>query len=107
MARLPIEESIDRNEQWEDWNNRYQEWIEALLDRENLKRDRVTPLFRAYGLASSLLGLINQESDTLAKQAKSDAADMDEKEIDALEVGVRKGVRARILVNLQMRPVPW
>ena len=100
MARLPIEESIDRNEQWEDWNNRYQEWIEALLDRENLKRDRVTPLFRAYGLASSLLGLINQESDTLAKQAKSDAADMDEKEIDALEVGVRKGVRARILGQL-------
>lgn len=100
MARLPPQRSIEKNQPWEDWNTRYQEWIESLLDRENLKRDRVSPLFQAYGLASSLLVLISQESDSLAKQAKQDAPDLDEKEMDALEVGVRRGVRSRFLGQL-------
>lgn len=100
LARLPKDETEETNDQWEEWKIRYQQWILGLLDRENLKNDRVTPLFAAYGLANSLLGLINNESDHLAKKAKNEAPEMDDKEMDALEVGVRKGVRSRLLCKL-------
>jgi DNA polymerase-3 subunit delta' len=100
LARLPYGETNQPDEQWDAWKARYQQWIAGLLDRENLKKDRVTPLFAAYGLASSFLGLVNGKSDNLAKQAKKDAPEMDDKELDALEAGVRKGVRTNLLSQL-------
>jgi len=100
MARLPAVAPILGNEQWEAWKSRYQQWIMALLDRESLRKDRVSPLFASYGLVTSLLGLIKEEADTLAKKAKDEAPNMDDKEKDALDAGVRRGVRSRILKQL-------
>ena len=100
LTRLPAFESAENDDAWESWKNKYQEWIYGLLDRESLKKDRISPLFTAYGLAISLINLISKESDKLAKELKKDSSGMDEKEIDALEVGVRKGVRSKILRQL-------
>lgn len=100
LARLPVYESAEKDELWESWKNKYHEWIEGLLNRENLKGDRVSPLLAAYGLSISLMNLISQESDKLAKQLKKDSPSMEDKEIDALEVGLRKGVRSKILRQL-------
>ena len=100
LARLPDSKTNQADEQWDTWKARYQQWIVGLLDRENLKKDRVSPLFAAYGLASSFLGLVNSKSDNLAQQAKKDANQMDDKELDALEAGVRKGVRTNLLRQL-------
>ena len=100
LTRLPMNEDTEPDDQWEAWKSRYQQWISGLLDRENLKRDRVSPLFAAYGLATTLLELINQRSDAIAKETKKESPGLDEKEIDALEVGVRKGIRSSLLRQL-------
>jgi len=100
LVRLPKEENLESDQDWETWKNDYQEWILYLLDRENLKKDRVSPLFQAYGLAASLLALISQKSDTLAKEARQQSIHMEEKERDAQEAGLRRGIRSHILAKL-------
>ena len=100
LTRLHMDEDTEPDAQWESWKSRYQEWIRGLLDRENLKSDRVSPLFAAYGLATSLLQLINQRSDAIAIETKNETPGLDEKEMDALEVGVRKGIRSNLLRQL-------
>lgn len=100
LVRLSKEENLESDQDWETWKNDYQEWILSLLDRENLKKDRVSPLFQAYGLAASLLALISQKSDTLAKEARQQSIHMEEKERDAQEAGLRRGIRSHILAKL-------
>ena len=100
LVRLPKEGNLESDQDWETWKNDYQEWILSLLDRENLKKDRVSPLFQAYGLAASLLALISQKSDTLAKEARQQSIHMEEKERDAQEAGLRRGIRSNILAKL-------
>jgi len=100
LVRLPKEKNLESDQDWETWKNDYQEWILCLLDRENLKKDRVSPLFQAYGLAASLLALISQKSDTLAKEARQQSIHMEEKERDAQEAGLRRGIRSNILAKL-------
>ena len=100
LVRLPKEKNLESDQDWETWKNDYQEWILCLLDRENLKKDRVSPLFQAYGLAASLLALISQKSDTLAKEARQQSVHMEEKERDAQEAGLRRGIRSHILAKL-------
>ena len=100
LVRLPKEGNLESDQDWETWKNDYQEWILSLLDRENLKKDRVSPLFQAYGLAASLLALISQKSDTLAKEARQQSIHMEEKERDAQEAGLRRGIRSHILAKL-------
>jgi len=100
LVRLPKEKNLESDQDWETWKNDYQEWILSLLDRENLKKDRVSPLFQAYGLAASLLALISQKSDTLAKEARQQSVHMEEKERDAQEAGLRRGIRSHILAKL-------
>ena len=100
LVRLPKEGNLESDQDWETWKNDYQEWILSLLDRENLKKDRVSPLFQAYGLAASLLALISQNSDTLAKEARQQSIHMEEKERDAQEAGLRRGIRSNILAKL-------
>jgi len=100
LVRLPKEGNLESDQDWETWKNDYQEWILCLLDRENLKKDRVSPLFQAYGLAASLLALISQKSDTLAKEARQQSVHMEEKERDAQEAGLRRGIRSHILAKL-------
>ena len=100
LVRLPKEKNLESDQDWETWKKDYQEWILSLLDRENLKKDRVSPLFQAYGLAASLLALISQKSDTLAKEARQQSIHMEEKERDAQEAGLRRGIRSHILAKL-------
>ena len=100
LVRLPKEDISNSDIEWEEWKNDYKGWILALLDREKLKQDRVSPLFQAYGLAASLLALINQKSDISAKEARQQSVNMEEKERDAQEAGLRKGIRSQILAKL-------
>jgi hypothetical protein len=72
-----------------------------MLDRKKLMGDRTTPVFAAYGLAERMIALIKRKSDEECKsQLKELARDLDDKEKDALEVGIRKGIRSRFLREL-------
>lgn len=82
---------------WSSWLSSYGDWILSLLDREKLKQDRISPFFQAYGLAASLLQIIHSQADRESKEAKTAIVGLEEKEKDALDAGVRKGVRTRLL----------
>jgi DNA polymerase III subunit delta' len=86
---------------WEEWLKAYTDWINLMLDRKKLMGDRTTPVFAAYGLAERMIALIKRKSDEECKsQLKELARDLDDKEKDALEVGIRKGIRSRFLREL-------
>ena len=83
---------------WQDWKQRYERWISSLLDRSNLAKDRVTPIFAAYGLTANLLSLIKEKSELECKTAlKELATGMEDKEKDAFEAGIRKSTRSHFL----------
>jgi DNA polymerase-3 subunit delta' len=100
QARLAAESGAESSEVWENWVSVYRSWIHTLLDREKLKQDRISPLFTAYGLTSSLLSIIKQKADTEYKEAKDKLIGLDDKERDAYEAGLRKGARANLLRQL-------
>ena len=100
QARIASKNEQDPDPSWSSWISRYRDWILSLLDREKLKQDRISPLFQAYGLAASLLQIIHAQADNESKEAKSAIAGLDEKEKDALDAGVRKGVRTRLLKDV-------
>ncbi len=100
LARLSGSAESTTGDNWNSWSESYRAWIHALLDREKLRKDRISPLFAAYGLTASLLSLINQQADERYQQAKEGMSLLDDKERDAMEVGIRKGARSAILGQL-------
>lgn len=99
-ARLPAQYEENSNEVWENWVVSYRSWIHGLMDREKLKQDRISPLFAAYGLASSILSIAKHRADEEFKSAKHKLAGLEDKERDAYEAGLRKGARANLLRQL-------
>ena len=66
-----------------------------------MAKDRVTPIFSAYGLTSGLLRMIREKSEEECKIAvKSLESQLDEKEKDAFETGIRKSIRSQFLSEL-------
>ena len=101
MVRLDKEGKKQDNEVWSDWLSKYQAWINLLLDREKLKADRVSPVFMAYGLIESLSALIKTFADSSAKNALGNlTVPLEDKERDAYESGLRRGIRTNILMEI-------
>ena len=95
QVRTSHAETRSNDLDWEDFSKAYTDWIKLMLDRKKLMTDRTTPVFAAYGLAERMIALIKRKSDEECKsQLKELARDLDDKEKDALEVSIRKGVRS-------------
>ncbi len=104
QVRTSHSETHSNDLDWEDFSKAYTDWIKLMLDRKKLMSDRTTPVFAAYGLAERMIALIKRKSDEECKsQLKELARDLDDKEKDALEVSIRKGVRSRFLRALADR----
>ena len=101
LVRLE-EPSIENDtEEMSNWMESYRDWVELLLDRQKLKQDRVAPVFMAYGLVEGLAGLIKKAADNSAKEALSNLSqELDEKEKDAYESGLRRGIRSTMLKKI-------
>jgi DNA polymerase-3 subunit delta' len=98
MVRLEENSTQEKNQELENWIAHYSSWVELLMDRKKLKQDRVSPVFMAYGLIESLANLIKSTADDLTKKALSNLPDeVEDKEKDAFESGLRRGVRTKML----------
>ena len=101
QVRISTSHTTTADPDWEDWLGKYRDWIKLMLDRKKLMSDRTTPVFAAYGLAERLVSLIKQRADEECKaKLKELSQDVDDKEKDALDASIRKGVRARFLREL-------
>ena len=101
LVRLEEESQDKENDEMQQWMERYRNWIELILDRQKLKQDRVSPIFMAYGLLEGLCGLIKESSDNSAKLALENLSqELDDKEKDAFESGLRRGIRSKMLKKI-------
>ncbi len=104
LVRLKGEPDMKTSEDWQEWLVAYESWVHSLLDRESLKKDRVSPVFAAYGLTAGLLKIIREQADQeCAKVLQEQPQELEEKEKDALESGIRKGVRSDLLKQLAQK----
>jgi len=98
QVRLSTEITSLNHPQWQDWLQLYESWISCLLDREKIKQDRVSPMFMAYGLIERLISINKQIADEEWKKNLIDLpTGIDEKEKDALETSIRKGIRSNLI----------
>ena len=98
QVRFIGHKQVSSEENWIRWLVKYENWILSLLDREALKRDRITPVFAAYGLASGLTALIRSNSENECKTVlRSLTSELDEKEKLALESSGARRVRSDLL----------
>ena len=101
MVRMEEKSDTGQGDAPKEWKQTYSKWVELLLDRQKLKQDRISPVFMAYGLVESLTGLIKATSDISAKEALSNLPqELDEKEKDAYESGIRRGIRFGMLKEI-------
>lgn len=104
LVRLKGEPDMKTSEDWQEWLVAYESWVHSLLDRESLKKDRVSPVFAAYGLTAGLLKIIREQADQeCTRVLQEQPKELEEKEKDALESGIRKGVRSDLLKQLAQK----
>jgi DNA polymerase-3 subunit delta' len=101
QVRLPTNNVEIENPLWQEWLSLYESWILQLLDREKLKNDRVSPVFAAYGLIERFVSIIKQIADEeWKKNSKNLPEGVEDKEKDAIETSIRKGIRAQLMKSL-------
>tara|TARA_B110000003_G_C16651676_1_gene534459 strand:+ start:1460 stop:2374 length:915 start_codon:yes stop_codon:yes gene_type:complete len=101
QVRLQSDGKEIENPMWTEWLNLYESWVIQLFDRNKLKNDRVSPVFAAYGLVERLIGIIKQIADEeWKKNSKSLPEGVGEKEKDAIETTIRKGIRSNLMKSL-------
>jgi DNA polymerase-3 subunit delta' len=101
QVRLPSGNQEIENPNWIELIKLYDSWVKNLLDREKLKIDRVGPVFAAYGLIERFVSVLKEIADAeWKKNAKDLPEGLDEKEKDAIETSIRKGIRAKLMKNL-------
>lgn len=101
QVRVAEPKNQKQDPDWDNWLAAYRSWICLMLDREKLMRDRCSPVFAAYGLAERLISLIKDKANQECKsKLKELSKHLDDKEKDAIETGIRKGVRSLFLRKL-------
>ena len=101
QVRLPSDNQEIENPNWIELIKLYDSWVKNLLDREKLKIDRVGPVFAAYGLIERFVSVLKEIADAEWKKNSKDLPEgLDEKEKDAIETSIRKGIRAQLMKNL-------
>jgi len=101
QVRVAEPKNQKQDPDWDNWLAAYRSWICLMLDREKLMSDRCAPVFAAYGLAERLISLIKDKANQECKsKLKELSKHLDDKEKDAIETGIRKGVRSLFLRKL-------
>ena len=101
QVRLETTDSSIQDASWLEWLELYENWITQLLDRKSLQNDRVSPLFAAYGLIERLIVINKNIADQeWKKYSKSLPEGVEDKEKDAIETSIRKGIRSNLIRSL-------
>lgn len=90
------------DKEWKQWLDAYRAWIELAADREAIRRDRAGSIFSANGLILRFRAILAHKADEAWAERKNTLPEgLDEKEIDAMEAGVRRGTRGALLASLE------
>lgn len=101
--KIPSRLSAGRDPEWTAWIEDYRSWIKWLASEPDSARnapDRA--ILQAYGLISRLVEKIESQSESAWKeQAGSVPEHLADEELDALKVGLQKGVRDKLLIDIE------
>lgn len=101
--RIPSLRVSIEHPHWVSWLDDYRTWIQALLEAPTRRPEEAAQrLFATYGLVSRFQGVLETLAGEAWKIEKELAPDyLDDDELSALEVGVRRGTRTRMLADLE------
>ena len=101
--RLPA--SLERlpQENWRAWLDDYRAWLGRLHGGAGLKDQRADLVMSVFGLITRFQALLNQFGEDAWEVERAELSeDLSDEEIEALEAGVRKGIRQRLFAEIEM-----
>lgn len=100
--RVGSGEQVERLPEWSAWLKSYRGWLASLRNPEQVRRESSRLVLGVFGLVYRFESLLSKWTSEAWAQAKETLPpDLDEKELIALESGCRKGIRAKLFVDLE------
>ncbi len=101
--RLPIQTGPSGAEGWTDYLEDYRQWIHFLRkDPEAARKSPGQAILMAYGLLARFLEIQGAAAEKAWKEHKEHLPEhLGDEEKDALQVGLQKGVRDKLLIDLE------
>ena len=88
--------------EWLQWLDAYADWLNLASDRDAIRRDRTAPVFAANALILRLQNILARMATDAWKIRKASLPEgLSDKELDAMETGVRRGARVKLLTLLE------
>ncbi len=92
----------ERLPEWLEWLNLYRAWLESLRDPEQVRRQSSRLVLGVFGLIYRFEVLLSKlTSEAWQEERESLPAELEDKELIALESGCRKGIRTKLFVDLE------
>lgn len=99
--KIPTRLSRETNPEWERWLADYREWIKWLhRDPEDARSRPDRAILQVYGLIHRFVGIVEDAFDKLWKEQEI-PEHLGEDEIEALKIGLRKGERDKLLIDVE------
>jgi DNA polymerase-3 subunit delta' len=101
--KIPSRLRAYENPDWSRWLEDYREWIKWLhRDPDEARRQVGRAMLQAYGLISRFVDIVEAEGDLALKSQDPDTLkSLADEELEALKVGLLKGVRDKLLVEVE------
>lgn len=100
--RLPTGKNRIEDEAWQQTRMDYRNWLEKVSSGQMDKQKAADLVMGIYGLVTRFGGILKSLSDEAWKTEKSNLPEgLADEQIDAIEAGFRKGLRARLLTEIE------
>ena len=101
--RIPSSGQISEDADWETWLRDYRGWIHWLHRQPDQARGRPdAAILRAYGLIVRFAVHVEKTADRVWEEQEQDLPEsLPDDEIEALRIGMQKGVRDRLLIQIE------
>lgn len=101
--KIPSSLRRNGNALWEEWQADYRGWINRLhVDPQKARRRPDHTLLEAYGLITRFVKAVTESAEASWKEQEASLPpSMSEEEIEALKTGLQKGVRDRLLIDIE------
>ena len=92
----------ERLPEWSEWLNLYRAWLKSLRSSEQVRKNSAGLVLGVFGLVYRFESLLSQWTAEAWEKAKDTLPqDLDEKETKAVQSGCRKGIRAKLFIDLE------
>lgn len=102
--RLTQDERADITPSWGAWLTNYREWIDGALNLDSRAKDKIADVVMGvYGLVSRFGVVLDEIAKTQWAVEKERLPEtLEDEELEAAEVGVRKGIRNRLWSEIEV-----